>query len=460
MEETKSLSQKSTALRKDWTKGPILRNLLQLSWPMVTMETLFVVSQVVDMIWIGRLGSTAIAGVGIANIVVMMVMSMDMGLIVGVRALVARHVGEGDIPGANRIAGQALIMSAGWGALMMIIGYSLAGDIMGLFGMEEQVVNEGMAYMRVMFAGWVAMDLLVMSLYIFQSSGDTITPMLVEASIRVVHITMCPFLVLGLWIFPDMGVRGAALSNVVSQSLGAIILLTLLMQGRSRLKLSIKDFYPVPRTLWRIIKIGLPALLMNVQRSFGNLILTWFIAPFGTLAIAAHSLASRIEMFVTMPPMGIGMGAGVMVGQNLGARQPQRAERSAWLGMGVVEVIMLTFSTALLIWANQIMGVFTRDPELIKIGSLFLRIATASYVIFGISSVLQNCIAGAGDTLPNMIISIATIWLVQIPLALLLPKTGNLGVYGIRWAIVAATFVGAIVYLIYFKRGRWKKKKV
>jgi putative MATE family efflux protein len=257
-----------------------------------------------------------------------------------------------------------------------------------------------------------------------------------------------------------MGVRGAAISNVISQALGTIILITILMKGRSRLKLARKDFQPVPKIIWRIVKIGLPALLMNVQRSFGNLILTWIIAPFGTLAIAAHSLASRVEMFVFMPGMGIAMGSGVMVGQNLGARQPQRAEKSAWLGVAVVEAFMLACSIAILIWADQVMGIFTPDPELIQIGSLFLRIATASYAILSISSVLQNCIAGAGDTLPNMIISIATIWLVQIPLSIFLPKIGGLGVYGVRWAIVASTVVGTIAYLIYFKQGRWKHKKV
>ncbi|MCX7912872.1 MAG: MATE family efflux transporter, partial [Dehalococcoidales bacterium] len=291
---------------RDWTQGSILGNLLLLSWPMVVMEGLFVVSQVVDMIWIGRLGPSAIAGAGVANIVIMLVMAMDFGLIVGVRAMVARYVGAGEIKTANHIAAQALMLSAGWGALMMTVGILGARPIMGMFGLEEAVIGEGMAYMRVMFAGWVAMDVLVMSLYVIQSAGDTIRPMMIEFLLRCVHITLCPFVVLGIGGFPRMGVAGAALSNVVSQTLGAILCLWILFGGYTRLRLARTDFRIDPRVIWRLLRIGLPALVMNIQRSLGTFVLTYLIAPFGTIAVAAHSLASRFEMFVMMPGMALG----------------------------------------------------------------------------------------------------------------------------------------------------------
>jgi Na+-driven multidrug efflux pump len=172
------------------------------------MESFFVISQVIDMIWVGRLGPEAIAGVGIANIIIMIIMSMDIGVIVGVRALVARFVGAGDFKGANHVAGQALILSAAWGLLMMAIGLSIARPVIGLFGIEQGVVEQAMRYMRIMFFGWVAMDVMVMQLYVIQSSGDTVTPMIIEGCIRIVHIILCPFLVLGLWISPQMGVGG------------------------------------------------------------------------------------------------------------------------------------------------------------------------------------------------------------------------------------------------------------
>lgn len=460
MVDTEKSEQKEGPASKDWTQGPIVSNLLLLSWPMVLMETLFVASQVVDMVWVGRLGPAAIAGMGIANIVVMLVMSMDFGLIIGVRAMIARYVGANDMPGANHIAAQALILSATWGALMMTIGIVLAKPVMGLFGLEADVMAEGMAYMRVIFAGWIAMDMLVMSLYIIQSSGDTIRPLFIEAILRVIHVTLCPFLVLGLWEFPRMGVSGAALSNVLSQVLGTIIVLWLLFGGKTRLHLTRKDFRLDLDIIWRILKIGIPALVMQLQRSFGNFILTWLIAPFGTLAVAAHSLATRVEMFVMLPGMGFGMGAGVLVGQNLGAGQPERAEKSGWMALGILEAVMLVFSGAILLWAENIIGIFTTDTELVKIGATFIRIASASFAILGFISVLQSCIAGAGDTIPNMIISIIMIWLITLPLAFILPKITDLGVLGIRWAIVGGIASGTIVYVIYFRLGRWKLKKM
>jgi putative MATE family efflux protein len=460
MSETDRSARKSSSFDRDWTQGPVVKNLLQLSWPMIIMESLFVISQVVDMIWIGRLGPSAIAGVGVAAIVTQLVMAMDFGLIVGVRAMVARFVGAGDMKTANHVAAQALILSASWGALMMLIGMTLARPIIGLFGLEAEVVNQGISYMRVLFAGWITMDLLVMCLYVIQSSGDTIRPMFLEGFLRVIHISLCPFLVLGIGIFPRMGVAGAALSNIISQTIGSIVCLWLLFGGYTRLHLKKNDFRVDFGVMWRILKIGIPALIMNVQRSFGTFILTWLIAPFGTLAVAAHSLASRLEMFIMMPPMALGMGAGVLVGQNLGAQQPARAEKSAWVAVGLFQAFMTFCSVVILIWAEKIMGIFTTDPGLIDIGSDFIRISAAMFFVMSVATVLQNCIASAGDTVPNMIISIAVIWVTQIPLAWLLSKYTGLGVYGIRWALVISTAVGALVYFAYFRAGRWKLKKV
>jgi putative MATE family efflux protein len=222
-----SNKQKSLAQR-DWTQGSIFHNLLLLSWPMVLLESMFMISQVVDMIWIGRLGPDAIAGVGVASIIVMLVMSMDFGLIVGVRAMVARFVGANDIPGANHIAAQSILLGVVWGGMMMMVGLFAGEAITRLFGLEEAVIQESMAYIRVMFYGWIALDINVLTLYIIQSAGDTIRPMWIEAFARLLHVILCPLLVLGLWIFPQIGVKGAALSNVIAQVVGMVIAVWLL----------------------------------------------------------------------------------------------------------------------------------------------------------------------------------------------------------------------------------------
>lgn len=460
MNDIEVSSKPESAQEKDWTTGSIIGNLFRLSWPMVLMEAIFMLGQIADMIWVGRIGPSAIAGVGIANIFFLIVSSMDIGLIMGVRAMVARFVGADDIRSASNIAGQAIILGVLWGITVAIVGLVVIRPLFGFFGVEADVIEEGIAYLRILFAGWIAMGVLVMGLYSIQASGDTVKPMIIEASIRAVHLALCPFLVLGWWIFPRMGVSGAALSNIIAHSLGAIIVVSLLFSGRTRLQITIKDFRPVPDFIWRILKIGIPSLVLHAQKSLGDMAIAWLIVPFGTLAVAAHSLIVRVEMIFLAIGIGLGGASGVLAGQNLGAGESKRAEKSGWMAAGLMECIMVICSIALLLQAENVVAIFTGEPELVEIGAVFLRIATAGYLVFGIVTVLQDCIAGTGDTLPTMIVSIAMIWLVQLPLAYYLPGVANLGVYGVRWAIVAGIFAGAVFYIIYFKLGRWKAKKI
>jgi Na+-driven multidrug efflux pump len=196
------------------------------------------------------------------------------------------------------------------------------------------------------------------------------------------------------------------------------------------------------------------------QGTAASFVLTWIIVPFGTLAIAAHSLVSNVQTFIMTPSMGLGSGVGVLVGQNLGARQPERANKSTWLAAAILQAFNMLCGAAILIWAEGVVKIFNNDPALVSIGATFLRIAAASYLVIGISSALMNCISGAGDTVPNMIINIGMMWVIQIPLAYILSNHTSLDVNGVRWAIVAANFASAIATYAYFRLGRWKKKMV
>jgi putative MATE family efflux protein len=299
-----------------------------------------------------------------------------------------------------------------------------------------------------------------MIMYSIQASGDAMTPMRVEIFIRLLHVALCPFLVFGWWVFPRMGVIGVATSHVTVECLGLSLGLWILFSGRTRLRLTLRGFRLDLNILWRIVRIGLPACVMGMQRSFGNLILAWFMVPFGTLAVAAHSLGQRVDMILLLPSFGLSIASGVLVGQNLGAGQPERAERSGWLAVGVVEGFMLICAAAVLLWAENIVGIFSTEPGLVDVASAFLRIAAAGYLVVGFIAVLQQSISGAGETLPAMLVSVATVWMVQLPLAFLLPRVTGLGVYGIRWAIVAGMVVGAVTYATYFRLGRWKHKSI
>lgn len=445
---------------RDWTEGSIVRNLWSLSWPVMIANSLYTVMQVFDMFWVGRLGATPMAGVGIASIIVMFVLSVMMGLAVGVRAMVARFVGAGDVDGASRVARQGFVISAVYGVVMTIVGVSLAEPILRLFGVEAGVVTAGAAYMRIVFISWAPMAFSLMAYSIMQASGDTQTPMRIAFFWTVVHIVLSPFLIFGWWVFPRMGVSGAAVANAVTQGLAGFLGTWILFSGRTRLRLTMSDFRVDFGVIGRMLKIGIPATIMSMERSLGQLVLMRFITPFGTFAVAAHSLTQRIQQVLFMPGSGLGMGAGVLVGQNLGAGKPERAERSGWMAVVMVESVMVVSSVVILLKAESIVSLFNTEPDLVAVASIFLRIAAAGGFVQGFTGVLQNSISGAGDTVPPMVVSLVAMWVVQFPLAYFLPQVTDLGVYGVRWAMVASVVIGAVFYTIYFRMGRWKRKKV
>jgi putative MATE family efflux protein len=460
MEDEEGSPQKRAASGRDWTRGNIIHNILLLSWPIVVVNLLWTTNLILEMIWVGKLGAAAIAGVGIAGIVYMLVVMVKSGLSMGERAMVARFVGAGDVAIANHVTGQGYVINIAYGVVVAVIGIIFTEPIFGLFGLESNAVNEGVIYLRIVLIGSVTESFWMTSFTVMQASGDSVTPMKIAIFIRSVNAVLCPFLVLGWWIFPRLGVGGAAITYVIVPGLGSLISLWVLFTGRTRLRLIWRDFRPDLEIMRRILKIGIPASVMGLGRTFSDLALSWFMVPFGTLAVAAHSVLNRIELFINMPGMSLGVGAGVLVGQNLGADQPRRASRSGWLALGMGEIFMVVCSVVLLVWAENIISLFNVDPELVKLGSTFLRIAVAGYLGMTVVWLMQNCIPGSGDTLPPMLITLAMLWVVQLPLAFLLSRYTELGVYGVRWAIVTGFIIGAIAYITYFWYGRWKHKKV
>jgi putative MATE family efflux protein len=309
-------------------------------------------------------------------------------------------------------------------------------------------------------AGWMTEAFWITSFSVMQASGDTLTPMKVAICIRIVNAALAPILILGFWRVPPLGVKGAAIAYITTTSLGMIICLWVFFTGKTRIHLHLKDFSPDLKTIWRLLKIGVPSSVMALGSSLGSLVLTGLIVPFGTAAVAANNLLYRIETFINTPGMGFGNGAGVLMGQNLGAGQPKQAVRSGWVAIGLTAGLMVICCTALLIWAENIISIFNTDPELVRNGAAFLRIAVAGYLGMGIVYVMQFCISGSGDTLPPMIISLGMLWIIQIPLALIFSRYTGLAVYGVRWAIAISFIVGAVAYICYFWSRRWQRKKV
>jgi putative MATE family efflux protein len=444
---------------KDWTKGNIVGNLLSLGWPMMVGGSLNMIGPTIDMIWVGKLGPAAIAGVGIAGMVVMLVNSAMAGLYQGLRAMVARAIGAGNPDEARHVAQQALVMTLIYSVVMAVIGLFFSEQILILMGMEPDVVADGAPYLRINFIGMITMSLRMVTEATMQASGDAKKPMWVAVFFRIFHVLLSPALIFGLLFFPKMGVTGAAVTNVLSQGLGAAIGLWYMTSGRTRLTLSMKNFRFDGKTMWKIIRIGIPASIMGMEMNLGNLVLVKFISPFGTSAVAAHSLNQRVAFFIGMPAMGLGQASGVLVGQNLGAKQPERAMKTGSQCAGMLTILMAVFAGIILLWAEYAVRIFSSDPDLIIVASAFIRIGAVAYLVTGVTNAFQQSISGAGDTFPPMLVTLGNLWLVQVPLAFFLRST-SLGVYGVRWAMAAGVFAAAVAYTVYYYIGRWKNIKV
>jgi putative MATE family efflux protein len=398
--------------------------------------------------------------VGVAAIAIMVVNSLQTGLFTGTTALVARFVGAGDEKSANRVAQQAFVIGAGYSVFLAAVGIFFAEPIMTLLGVDADVVAQGAAYMRIQLIGMVTMSAILAGQSIMHASGDTRTPMKISVGYRILHLALGPSMIFGWWILPELGVRGAALSNVISQAVGGSIALWVLFSGRTRLRVTLRGFRFDRNIIWRTVRVGVPASITQVERSFSDLVLVRFIIPFGTFALASHAIAQRIDQFIMVPCAGIGTSAGVLAGQNLGAKQPQRASRTGWIAAGLATAFTVTCAIIVWFWADNLVRIFNTEEGMVYIASNFLRIQIAGYVLWGLVIALSMCLNAAGDTMVTMLTNLTTMWGLSIVLAFVLSRYTDLGLYGIRWALVAGIAVRAIIYSIYFAKGRWQHQRV
>ena len=445
---------------RDWTQGSVIGNLMSLSWPMLVTRALMTLAPTVDLIVVGKLGAASVAGVGIGGIVTGLVESLKMGLTTGVRAMVARFIGEGNREAAVHVAQQGYIITAVFTLFLSATGIFLTEPILHLLGAAPDVIAQGAPYIRIQFIVSIFMTCRMTTDAIMEASGDTITPMKLTVIYRLFHVILVPFMVYGWWIFPRLETSGAAWTGVASQSIAMTLGLWFMLTGRSRLRLNFKNFRPDPKLIWRLVKISIPASVNGMEMSLAQFLVLSFITPFGTIAVAAHALAQRVDMFIHMPAMAMGMGAGVLAGQNMGAGRPERAQRTAWLAVGLGTAFLLLVAIGIWFGAEGIVRIFNSQPDLVALAATFLRISLVSMILFGLAMMLPQVLNGVGDTLPPMLVTLVAMWGLQVPLAYLLPKTTGLGVLGVRWALVSGTVFRSISFSTYFLTGRWKRRKV
>ncbi|MFU8780741.1 MAG: MATE family efflux transporter [Kiritimatiellia bacterium] len=443
------------------TDGSLVRGILRLAIPMLVSAVLQNAQSLIDLYWIGRLGADSVAALAIGGTILMMLFPLVMGMAVGTVAIVSRRIGEGDARGTAYAAGQALSVAMGLGLIAGAAGWLFADELPRLLGAEPAVALLASEYLKILFLGsFTVFVLFVGGHSIFQAAGNTVIPMILMIAANILNLVLDPILIFGLYGIPALGVRGAAIATVMSQALAAGGALVLLHYGIGGIKIRLRHMLPQPAIALNILRIGLPGTGQMLARSLMALVLMRIAATAGTAAIAAFGAGNRLQMLILMPAFALGNAAATLVGQNLGAGRPDRAERGAWIATWMDIALMVLLGGALALFAPELMRVFTPDANVITIGTDFLRITCGFYVFVAPSIVLGRALQGAGDTLTPMILTLVSLWGIQVPLAIILSRVFEPATHGIWWAIAIAVTIHGILVAICFQCGKWKQQRV
>lgn len=421
------------------------------------MESLFAV---VDIYWVSKLGKDAVATVGLTESLMTLVYTVAIGLSIGAMAMVARRIGEQNPDGAARAAVQAIAVALLASVLIAVIAAPLAPQLMKLMGGAPWVVEHGSAFTRIMLAGNASVVLLFMINAIFRGAGDAAIAMRTLWLANWINILLGPCLIFGLGPFPELGIVGAAVATTIGRSTGALYALSRLIRPGGRFDVQARHLRLEPAIMWRLIKLsgtGTFQVFIGMASWIG---LVRIISSFGSDAVTGYTVAIRVILFALLPSWGMANAAATMVGQALGAGDPNRAERAVWkagfynmIFLGVVGLVFIFF-------APQIIGFYTTDPNVAPYGIDCLRIVSYGFLFYAYGMVLGQSFNGAGDTWTPTIINLFVFWFWEIPLAYVLSIWLGLGPRGVFIAIMIAFSTLAVVSAAVFRRGRWKRKVV
>lgn len=451
---------RSRQVARDLTRGSIPRNLWSLGWPQVAEGFLSVVDQLADLIWAGRLGYQAIAGLGVAQTYIMMVMTARMGLDAGTRSMIARAVGARQVHYANHVLLQSLSLTTIFAAIAIAVGLVFTEHLLRIVGLSDAVARQAAGYMRVQFLAMAVMSYQRLSGGALQASGDAVTPLKAATVTRVTHLVLSPLFIFGWGWFPALGLAGAATANLIAQFLGVAMNFFALFRGTARLRLSFKGYYTDFSLIWRLVKVGVPAGITGMQRAISQLIMVGIVAPFGDGAVAAFGLTRRAENIVNQSSRGLGRAAGALAGQNLGAGLPERARSSVRWALGYVAIASILLGLVFFLFPRAVASFFNGDPEFVPLASVWLVILAAGYVPLSAVQVLTQAFNTTGDTMAPMFVTLGTMWGVEIPLALALSHLTPLGQFGVPWAVTIGMTLRLALLWWHFRRGRWLRTGV
>lgn len=455
-----TLREAIRGLTADFTAIPIGRAVVLLAVPMVLemlMESVFAVA---DVFFVGRLGADAVATVGITESLMTIIYALAVGLSVGAAATVARRIGERDPDGAARAAAQSILFAVGIGAVLGATGVLFAPELLHLMGASDDVVRTGSTFARVMIGASGGVTLLFLINAVFRGAGDAAVAMRVLWIANAVNIILGPCLIFGLGPFPRLGVTGAAIGTSIGRWTGVAIQVYVLTRRDARVVLRWAHMRLDTAVMKGILRISGTAMFQNFIATASYMGQVRIIAGFGSAAVAGNTIGIRVILFALLPSWGVSNAAVTLVGQNLGAGKPYRAEASAWKA-GLYNTICLgTIGAVFLLFAPIIVRIFTSDTAVGSVGVQCLRIVSAGFLFYGYGMVLTAAFNGAGDTRTPTLINLVSLWIIELPLAWLLAHSAGLGPSGSFVAMSVGFSTLAFLSAWIFSKGRWKTRHV
>jgi putative MATE family efflux protein len=455
-----SLREAVMGSSQNFTEGSISRAIVLLAVPMVLemcMESLF---GVVDVFWVSRLGADAMATVGLTETALTLIYVLALGLSMGATALVARRIGEKDEQAAGLVAVQAIIIGLIVAGATAIFGYFFAPNLLHIMGGSDSVVKLGSGYTRMILSGSATIFLLFLINAVFRGAGDAAIAMRVLWLANIVNICLNPCLIFGLGPFPRLGVTGSAVGTTIGRGVGVLLQLWVLTSGRGRLAVHASQLRVDLLVMWRLIRLSLNAMFQYLVQMASWIGMVRIIATFGSAATAGYTVAFKVIIFAILPSWGMSNAAATLVGQNLGAGKPSRAETSVWR-TGLYNMLFLgTIGLLFIAFAPQIISLFTSDPVVAPLAVSALRLFSCGNVSYSYGMVITAAFNGAGDTATPTALNLICFWLCQIPLAWALAFHTGLGPNGVYVAVLVSDSLLAVLGILLFRRGKWKQVKV
>ena len=445
---------------QDFTEGPIGRAVVLLAIPMVLEMSLESVFAVVDVFFVARLGAHAVTAVGLTESMLAIVYALAMGLSIAVTAVVARRWGEKDRDGAAHAAAQALLLGIAVAVTLGSTGVIFAEDLLRLMGAEPEVIAIGLGYTRIMLGGEATIILLFLLNAAFRGAGDPVIAMRVLWIANAINIVLDPVLILGLGPFPELGVTGAAVATTVGRGIGVLIAFRALVRPGHRLTVTARHWRIDARVIGSVLRLARTATLQFLIGTASWIGLVRLLATYGSVAVAGYTIAIRLVIFGILPSWGLSNAAATMVGQALGAKKPDRADRSVWVASRYNLAFLGTLGAIFVIFAPQIVAWFGSDPAVSQVASRALRIVSLGFPLYAFGMVLTQAFNGAGDTWTPTWLNLVVFWLFEIPLAWLLARTFDLGPDGAFWAITIAFSALAGASALAWRHGRWRSREV